>query len=207
MTGERMREDRERPPWTTPAIPPLTTRITTARLAMRPPRATDVAELRAHLRRSAAHLRPWSPAPQGAEDVTSITTLSRVVARQRREWRRGSAFALLLTSREDERRVVGRVTLGTVVRSVFQNAYLGYEIDADEVGKGYATEAVAAALAFAFGACQLHRVQAAVMPSNTRSVRVVEKLGFRREGLAERYLCIAGAWEDHVLYARTFDEG
>jgi ribosomal-protein-alanine N-acetyltransferase len=68
------------------------------------------------------------------------------------------------------------------------------------------TEAVRAATTFAFAFARLHRVQAAVMPSNRASQRVLEKAGFRREGLAERYLCIAGAWQDHFVFAVTADE-
>ena len=61
-------------------------------------------------------------------------------------------------------------------------------------------------LDFAFGAANLHRIQAAIMPQNPRSLRVIEKLGFRKEGYAERYLQIAGKWEDHFLFARTSEE-
>ena len=68
------------------------------------------------------------------------------------------------------------------------------------------TEGIQAVLDFAFGPAGLHRVQAAIMPRNPRSLRVIEKLGFRREGYAERYLQIAGKWEDHVVFARTREE-
>ncbi len=85
-------------------------------------------------------------------------------------------------------------------------AYLGYWTDVDHQGRGVCTEALGAVLAFAFGPAELHRLQAAIMPRNERSLRVIEKLGFRREGYAERYLHIAGNWEDHVLFARTREE-
>src|SRR5262249_20067122 len=71
---------------------------------------------------------------------------------------------------------------------------------------GLMSEAVAATLSWAFSAVRLHRVQAAVMPRNTASLRVVARVGFRREGVAERYLCIAGSWEDHVIFAVTAEE-
>ena len=106
----------------------------------------------------------------------------------------------------EDRRIVGRVTLGGVLRGAFQNAYLGYWIDKDHQGRGLMTEAVRATTAFAFSAAGLHRVQAAVMPQNAASVRVVEKVGYRREGMAERYLCIAGRWEDHALFAMTAED-
>jgi [ribosomal protein S5]-alanine N-acetyltransferase len=103
--------------------------------------------------------------------------------------------------REDE--LVGRVTLNQVVRGVFQNAYLGYSIAQRWNGHGFASEAVRQTLEYAFGEAGLHRVQAAVMPRNTGSIRVLEKNGFREEGYAVGYLCINGVWEDHRIFART----
>jgi ribosomal-protein-alanine N-acetyltransferase len=111
-----------------------------------------------------------------------------------------------MTLREDEHMVIGRIALGGVLLGAFHNAYLGYWIDADHQGRGLTTEAVLAATAFAFTTVRLHRVQAAVMPNNAPSLRVLEKAGYRREGFAERYLCIAGKWEDHVLFAMTAEE-
>ena len=99
--------------------------------------------------------------------------------------------------------LVGRITLNQVVRGVFQNAYLGYSIGRRWNGRGFATEAVRQALDFAFGEAGLHRVQAAVMPRNMGSIRVLEKNGFREEGYAVGYLCINGVWEDHRIFART----
>lgn len=102
---------------------------------------------------------------------------------------------------EDE--LVGRITLNQVVRGVFQNAYLGYSIAERWNGRGFATEAVRLTLDYAFGEAGLHRVQAAVMPRNAGSIRVLEKNGFREEGYAVGYLRINGVWEDHRIFART----
>jgi [ribosomal protein S5]-alanine N-acetyltransferase len=99
--------------------------------------------------------------------------------------------------------LVGRITLNQVVRGVFQNAYLGYSIGRRWNGRGFATEAVRLALEHAFTEVGLHRVQAAVMPRNAGSIRVLEKNGFREEGYAVGYLCINGVWEDHRIFART----
>jgi [ribosomal protein S5]-alanine N-acetyltransferase len=102
--------------------------------------------------------------------------------------------------------LVGRIALNEVVRGVFGNAYLGYFVDEAVNGRGYATEAVRQAVRFAFGEAGLHRVQAAVVPRNVASVRVLEKARFREEGYAERYLCIRGVWEDHRIFAITREE-
>ena len=88
-------------------------------------------------------------------------------------------------------------------RGIFQNAYLGYSIAERWNGQGLATEAVGVAMELAFGELGLHRVQAAVMPRNIGSIRVLEKNGFREEGYAVGYLCINGVWEDHRIFART----
>ncbi len=103
-------------------------------------------------------------------------------------------------------RIVGRVALSNVVRAAWQNATLGYWIAQRENGKGFATEAVKLVLRYAFEGAALHRVQAAVMPRNTASVRVVEKAGMRHEGVSLRYLKINGVWEDHEMYAMTAEE-
>jgi [ribosomal protein S5]-alanine N-acetyltransferase len=186
--------------------PSLTTRVETERLVLRPPRTADVPEMRRALRQNAAHLRPWSVAPASGEDAASLTSVSRAVLRHRREWKAGQAYVLLVTPREDERTIIGRVALGGVLRGAFQNAYLGYWIDAEHQGRGLMTEAVRAATGFALSAAGLHRVQAAVMPRNAASQRVLDKAGYRREGLAARYLCIAGTWEDHLIYATTTED-
>jgi ribosomal-protein-alanine N-acetyltransferase len=101
---------------------------------------------------------------------------------------------------------MGRIRFGGVVRGAFSSAYLGYWIDGESQSQGYMTEALRDAVSFAFGAAGLHRVQAAVMPRNTASLRVLAKLGFRKEGESLRYLQIAGRWEDHHLFAVTAEE-
>ncbi len=190
-----------------PFTPPsLSTRVVTDRLVLRAPRPSDVPELRKVLRANADHLRPWEPAPTSGEDPTSITVISRLIARQRSEWRHDRAYPLLVTLREKGEPIVGRLTLGGVQRGAFQNAYVGYWIDRDHQKKGYTSEAVVGASAFAFGVAKLHRLQIAIMPKNGASLRVMEKVGARRIGVAEKYLKIAGKWEEHVLFAITIED-
>jgi ribosomal-protein-alanine N-acetyltransferase len=114
----------------------------------------------------------------------------------------GTAYAFAIVDRADDR-IVGMVQLSHVSRGAWENATLGYWVAESDGGRGVATEAVAQTLAFAFDSLGLHRLQAGVMPRNLRSIRVLQKNGFRREGLAERYLRIAGSWEDHALFAIT----
>jgi ribosomal-protein-alanine N-acetyltransferase len=114
---------------------------------------------------------------------------------------RGYAFGIVLG---DE--LIGRIALNNIVRGVFQNAYVGYFVGKDHNGVGYATEAVRILAVHAFADLSLHRLQAAVMLDNPGSMRVLEKAGFRREGVARRYLQIDGTWADHVLFALTSEE-
>jgi ribosomal-protein-alanine N-acetyltransferase len=184
----------------------LSTRLVTERLVLRPPRTGDVGEIRRVLRHNHAHLKPWNPAPRPGDDPTSITEVSNTVLRQRREWKAGRSFTFMLSVRHEPGRLVGKIALTGIMRGAMHGAYLGYWMDVDHQGRGLCPEAIGAVLDFAFGAAELHRVQAAIMPRNDKSLRVIEKVGFRREGYAERYLQIAGKWEDHILFARTREE-
>lgn len=187
-------------------LPSLTTKLVTPRLVLRPPRASDVTEIRRVLRANHAHLKPWNPAPPPGEDPTSITEVSKSILRQRRDWKAGGGFVFMAAPRGEQTKIVGKIALSGIMRGALWGAYLGYWMTADRQGEGLATEAIAAVMDFAFGPLGLHRVQAAIMPHNDRSLRVIEKLKFRREGYAIRYLQIAGKWEDHILFARTREE-
>ena len=113
------------------------------------------------------------------------------------------AFGVFLSSNDE---LIGRVALSNVSRGAWQNATLGYYIDQAHTGRGYATEAVRLALEFAFEQAGLHRVQAAVLPRNEASRRVLEKAGFLREGRSTKYLQINGIWEDHETFAVTAED-
>jgi ribosomal-protein-alanine N-acetyltransferase len=167
-----------------------------------------VPALRRALRKNADHLRPWSPGPPPGQTASSLTEISRWIVQQRRAWQEGTAFTFLvtLTDDDDASRIVGRVALTQVVRGAFQSAVLGYWMDADHQRRGLMTESVAATLGFAFGPAGLHRVQAGVMPRNAASLKVLARLAFRLEGFADRYLKIAGHWEDHLLFGITAEE-
>lgn len=162
--------------------------------------------MRRVLRENHVHLKPWNPEPRAGEDPSSITSVSKSILRHRRDWKLDTSYVFMVAMRAEPATFVGKVALSGVMRGAMHGAYLGYWMAENVQGQGLATEAVRGALEFAFGVANLHRVQAAIMPKNTRSLRVVEKAGFRREGYAERYLQIAGSWEDHVIFAKTREE-
>jgi ribosomal-protein-alanine N-acetyltransferase len=188
----------------------LATRLESERLVLRPAQPSDIPLLYKALRRNADHLRPFSPAPPPSDRRPTLALATREVERWRTLWKADESYAFFCFLRGEEKgesaRIVGRVTLGRVTRGALLNSYLGYFVDRDEQGKGLTSEAVTCALAFAFGALGLHRVQAAIMPRNVASIRVAEKCGFRREGHALRYLQIAGVWEDHDIFAMTSED-
>ena len=149
-------------------------------------------------------LVPWEPRPAGApptpEDRASFA--ARCAAREReRQLGSGYGFGIFLGER-----LVGEITLSSIQRGPFQNAFVGYWVDEAMAGRGFAPEATVIVLRFAFEELGLHRVEIAIVPRNRPSRRVVEKLRLREEGVAVRYLEIDGRWEDHVRYAVTSEE-
>lgn len=172
-----------------------------ARVRIRPLTLADTAELLEVRVRNRAFLEPWEPLRD--ELFYTLPGQEVSVGAAVREREEGRAYPFVVVA---GRRIVGAVNLNGIVHGVFRNAYLGYWIDEACGGRGFATEAVRLAVGFAFGEGGLHRVQAGVMPRNAASIRVLEKAGFREEGLALRYLRIAGAWEDHRIYAVTKEE-
>lgn len=103
-------------------------------------------------------------------------------------------------------RIIGSINLTNVVRGAFRSANLGYWVAAAEQRRGHATTAVAETCAFAFGEAGLHRLEAGTLLENLASQRVLDRNGFTRIGVSPRHLEIAGAWRDHVLFARTADD-
>jgi len=111
-----------------------------------------------------------------------------------------------LILRNEDDALAGTATLGNIVRGNLRGAYLGYEAFVPHDGRGYMTEGLVLVLRRAFGTLGLHRVEANVQPENVRSISLVERLGFRREGYSPRYLKIGGRWRDHVRYAILAEE-
>ena len=114
--------------------------------------------------------------------------------------------ASLLACRDDDGSLVGTFNFSEIVRGGFRSAYLGYYGFTPNAGAGYMTLAFAAVLDAAWRDLDLHRVEANVQPSNARSIALVERVGFAREGYSRRYVKIAGRWRDHVRYAMLAED-
>jgi [ribosomal protein S5]-alanine N-acetyltransferase len=148
--------------------------------------------------RSRAFLTPWEPV-WPADDLTR-PAFRRRIRRQAEEIGRDETYPFFVFRQGDDA-LLGGLTLGQVRRGVAQAATLGYWMGVDHAGKGYMSRAVRAALGYAFGPMRLHRIEAACIPGNLRSMGLLESCGFRREGYARSYLRINGVWQDHLLFA------
>jgi [ribosomal protein S5]-alanine N-acetyltransferase len=147
-------------------------------------------------------LTPWEPI-WPANDLTRTAFRSRI----RQYWRdidEDAAYPYFIFDAQGQV-LVGALTLSNVRRGVAQTGTLGYWIGLPHARKGYMTSAVRLTLDFAFRHLGLHRVEASCLPHNQASIRLLQKCGFAREGLARGYLKIAGEWRDHLLFARLCD--
>src|SRR5436190_6180735 len=158
------------------------------------------AELRAMSRQ---HLTVWEP--QWARDELTRSAFRRRLRQYQRELRDDQGYAFLVFRHADAR-LLGGLSISNVRRGVAQAASVGYWIGAPYVRRGHMTDAVGAVLPFAFATLGLHRLEAACLPHNLASTRVLEKVGFKREGMARRYLKINGIWQDHDLFALLQDD-
>ncbi len=153
---------------------------------------------------SRGFLTPWEPT-WPADDLTR-SAYRRRVRRYAEDIRMDQAYAFFLFRKSDDL-LIGGLTIANVRRGVAQAGSLGYWMGAPYAGQGYMTAAVRAITRFSFSSLRLHRLEAACIPTNTPSVRLLEKVGFKREGLARQYLCIDGIWQDHLLFARLDTDG
>lgn len=174
--------------------------LASRRLTLRLPRRSDYAEWAELRAASRAFLEPWEP--RWAQDELEPAAWRLRMKRYRQDYRQGVATPFFLFEKSGARRMLGGITLGNIRRGVSQSAHLGYWMGAEFADKGYMTEAVGAVLRHAFDTLGLHRVEAACIPDNARSARVLEKAGFTQEGVLRSYLKIDGQWRDHRLFAR-----
>ena len=175
------------------------------RIQLRPLSPADFAAWREVRIRNEEWLVPWEPQrqrsmPDPTRDRSAFE--ARCSARDReRTADHAYPFGVFV-----DQQFAGEVNLNNVTRGALQSATVGYWIDRGRAGHSYIAEAVVVLTRFAFEQLQLHRLEICIVPRNTNSRRVMEKLRFRNEGIAERFLEINGTWEDHVRYAITTEE-
>ena len=173
-------------------------------VGLRPVRAKDASVWRDTRVRNAAWLRAWEPTnPETPLYRSSLSPYVSMARTMRREARQGLTVPWVVTYGG---RFAGQLTVGSIVWGSARSAQVGYWIDEAYAGRGITPTALAMAMDHCFFAIGLHRVEATIRPENHASRRVVEKLGFREEGLRRRSLHIDGAWRDHLCYAMTVED-
>ena len=177
-------------------------RLQSGDVTVRPLAASDARAWRDARRRNAVWLTPWdATVPPGADGRPS--TFGSLVRRLHRQARAGTTYPFAI---EVDGRFAGQVTVNNIVRGSAQFASVGYWIDQRYAGRGVMPRAVAMVIDHCFTSARLHRIEVAIRPENSNSLRVVEKLGLREVGYAPKFLHIDGAWRDHRIYAVTVEE-
>ncbi|TAK48494.1 MAG: N-acetyltransferase [Xanthobacteraceae bacterium] len=174
-----------------------------ANMLLRSPRLSDFPAWSRLRAQSRDFLTPWEPI-WPTDDLT-YAGYRRRLRRYAEDMQSDHTYPFLVFSGTQET-LVGGVTLANVRRGIVQAANLGYWIGAPYAHKGLMTAALRALLPAAFQELRLHRIEAACLPTNTPSIRLLERCGFTQEGLGRRYLCINGVWQDHLLYALLRDD-
>lgn len=169
-----------------------------ARVTLRFPRATDFDEWARLREASRAFLTPWEPT--WASDELTRGAYRRRLRRYADDIRADQAYAFF-AFRQDNGALVGGLTLSGIRRGVTQSCSLGYWMGEAHAGRGLMTDAVRAIVPYVFETLRLHRLEAACLPTNEPSKRLLRRVGFTEEGYARQYLRIDGAWRDHVLFA------
>jgi ribosomal-protein-alanine N-acetyltransferase len=175
------------------------------RVLLRPLLPTDFPAWREVRRRNSEWLTKWEPTrPVGAPDVIEDREAFsiRCNARQR-ELQLGSAYGFGIFV---DGEFAGEINLSSVQRGPFQSGSIGYWIDEAKAGKGYTPEALVVLAQYCFDELRLHRVEIAIVPRNEASLRVVQKLELRDEGISKGFLEIDGNWEDHIRFGLTFED-
>ncbi len=173
-------------------------RIETERLTLRPPVHADFRTWAALRHQSMEFLTPWEPA--WANDHLTRKSFTNRVYWAQRSVNNGHALPMFLFRREDEA-LLGAITLDNIRRGPAQAGTLGYWVGEQNARQGYMREAILAMVHYAFHQLDLSRIEAACLPENRPSRGVLEKCGFKYEGVAQSYLQIDGRWRTHVLYA------
>ncbi len=172
--------------------------LQTERVVLRLPEAHDFTEWATLRRGSADFLEPWEPVRDSAYLTRRAFQARLVWARRMAKDRR--ALNMLIFCRDDDR-LVGGITLDNIQGGVSKSCTVGYWMGENFTRQGYMTESLNASVKYAFTVLDISRIQAGCLPENAPSRALLEKSGFKYEGVAQSYLQIAGRWRNHVLYA------
>lgn len=170
--------------------------LETERLRLMPAYKINVKKVLDYLKKNKEFLKPYEP--KKSSDYYNIWYQKKLLKMYKKEFKNGSEYRFWIIKKEDNNKIIGSIALSNIIRGAFQNAFLGYKLDKDEINNGYMSEAVNEIVRFAFDNLKLHRIEANVLPTNKSSIRVLEKNGFILEGYSKDYLKIDDEWKDHV---------
>lgn len=162
---------------------------------VRPPAASDRDQFLAMTARNQRFHRPWVHPPRTREQFSAYLA----------RFENPRTFGLFVVSLQDDA-IVGAIHFNEIVRGLFLSSYLGYYGSREHAGRGWMREGMSLALHIGFQELGLHRVEANIQPANEASIRLVTRLGFRKEGYSPRYLKIGGRWKDHERWALLSDD-
>ncbi|MBB4064456.1 GNAT family N-acetyltransferase [Gellertiella hungarica] len=168
------------------------------RLYLRMPKISDYRAWQKVRGESRAFLQPWEP--KWRPDELSGSAYRARINRYEQEYEAGQSIALFIFERESDE-LLGGITIGLIRRGVAQSCMIGYWMGERHAGRGHMSRTLDLVIPHIFGPLELHRIEAACIADNTRSIRLLEKAGFQQEGFLRGYLKINGEWRDHVMYA------
>lgn len=179
-----------------------TPELRSADYLLRLPRYSDFRQWHVLRSESRQFLQPWEPTWR-PDELTEGSYRTRVV-RNGQEFSSGTAVSFLLF--EKETLLVGGITIGYIRRGAAQSCMIGYWVGERHAAKGHMSAALKLVIPYIFNGLQLHRIEAACIPENFKSIRLLENAGFQREGLLREYLKINGQWRDHMMFSLLADQ-
>lgn len=174
------------------------TRYASDRLFLRILKPNSARDVLDYYKRNYDFLNEWEP--KRTKDFYTLSYQKRQLYMEYNMFKDKSLVRFWIVKKDDNK-IIGNVCYSNIIMGNFKSCFLGYKLDKNEINKGYMTEAIERTVQIMFNDFELHRIEANVVPRNIRSLRVMEKLNFEREGFSRRYLEINGKWEDHIHFA------
>jgi ribosomal-protein-alanine N-acetyltransferase len=177
--------------------------IETERLLLQTPEIGFGGRVLSYLESNRQFFEPWTS--KASPVYYTLRTQKELLKADMDFFTQGSQVHFYILTKTDSRRIIGDFTFSNIIRGPFQSCVLGYKLAQNENNKGYMTESLRSGINYMFREMQMHRIEANIIPRNKPSIRVIEKLEFKKEGLSEKFLQINGVWEDHLRYAKLSD--
>lgn len=177
------------------------TTLTTDRLILRPPTEADASRVCDYVNRNRDFLAEWEP--KRTEVYYTERYWRECIERMQLAFNAGQQVDFFLFDKDDDKKVIGKISFSGIIRGAFHACYLGFALDREAEGQGLMHEALTVAIIYMFKEQNIHRIMANHLLHNQRSETLLRRLGFVREGVARDYLLIAGRWQDHILTSLT----